>query len=118
VSEDDEVIAPGGPRPRSSVHQVAPGQAVRRTAEGTYVVEDGGAAEEHVLTPGGLRPKSLVHTVEPGHTVDVAHGRLRVMHPSGEVVADLGALPLRPAGRPLMPRNVVAPPAPEEVVPA
>jgi hypothetical protein len=118
VSEDDEVIAPGGPRPRSSVHEVAPGQAVRRTAEGTYVVENAGAAEEHVLTPGGLRPKSLVHTVEPGHTVDVAEGRLRVMHPSGEVVADLGALPLRVAGRPLMPRNVVAPPAPEEVVPA
>jgi hypothetical protein len=75
-------------------------------------------ADEHVLTPGGLRPKSLVYRVESGHTLSGADKRLRVLHPSGEVVADLGALPSRPWGRPLMPRNVVHAPSPAEVVPA
>jgi hypothetical protein len=92
MTGDDEVITPGGPRPRSQVQGVAPGQAVRRTADGTYVV-DGDPSAEHVLTPGGLRPKSRVHRLEPGHTVDAAEGRLRILRPSGEMLADLGAAP-------------------------
>jgi hypothetical protein len=117
MTGDDEVITPGGPRPRSQVQGVAPGQAVRRTADGTYVV-DGDPSAEHVLTPGGLRPKSRVHRLEPGHTVDAAEGRLRTLRPSGEMLADLGAAPVAPRGRPLMPRNVVLPPPTEEVEPA
>src|SRR4051812_10795864 len=109
MTGDEQVITPGGPRPKSRVQGVAPGQAVRRTAEGTYVVE-GDASVEHVLTPGGLRPKSRVHQIEPGHTVDAANGRLRMRRASGKIVAELGTTPVAPRGRPLMPRNVLLPP--------
>src|SRR5262245_35875472 len=116
MSDDEEVITPGGPRPRSRVQGVAPGQTVRRPADGTYGV-DGDPAGEQVLTPGGLRAKSRVHRVEPGHAVDAARGRLQIRAMSGETVADLGEAPVAPRGRPLMPRNVVLPPA-AEVEPA
>jgi len=117
--EEEPVVAPGGPRPRDSVHAVGSGQVVRRMPDGTYVVADeeqprdreGGSAvaDEYVLTPGGLRPKSRVYKIEVGYALDVADRRLRVMSPSGEVLAELGTLPQRPPGRPLMPRNVVHP---------
>jgi hypothetical protein len=136
TDEEEWVITPGGPRPKSSTRKVAQGRAVRRTPEGTHVLvteaptdqDDGseGMADEYVLTPGGLRPKSLVHKVARDNVVDVTDGRLRLMRRSGEVVAELGELPTRPGGRPLMPRNVVPPsvrvapvaPAPAGVVPA
>jgi hypothetical protein len=108
MATGDDVITPGGLRPRQSVHGIRPGQVVRRTAEGTYVVEDD-SSEELVLTPGGLRPRSRVHQLEPGHVVDAAGGRLLMRQASGEIVADLGTTPVAPRGRPLMPHNVVAP---------
>ena len=107
MTGDEEVITPGGPRRRSRVHGISPGQVVRRTPEGTYVVE--GVAEDYVLTPGGLRARSRVHHVKPSNRVEAAHGRLRMLAESGRIVADLGEVPKAPRGRPLMPRNVVAP---------
>jgi len=113
------VITPAGPRPRNKVHAVGPGQIVRRTAEGTYVLvpetsSEGSrkspvAPEELVLTPGGLRPKSLVHRIEPGAILDGSDGRYRMRHRSGRTLADFGVIPFRPVGRPLMPRNVFFP---------
>ena len=72
-------------------------------------------AEDNVLTPGGYRPRSLVHKVQPGHKLDAARGRLRTLTPSGAIAADHGEIPRRPAGRPLMPGNVMLQPG---VVPA
>lgn len=34
----DSVIAPGGPRPKGSVHPVGPGETVRQNPDGTYDV--------------------------------------------------------------------------------
>lgn len=119
----DIVLTPAGPRRRNQVHAVAPGQVVRRTPEGSYVlVREGSSAgggkssseEELVLTPGGLRPRSLVHRIEPEHVLDGTDGRYRMRGRAGRVLADFGVVPLRPAGRPLMPRNVFFP-APQAV---
>jgi hypothetical protein len=117
--EDDIVLTPAGPRSRSQVHAVGPGSIVRRTEEGTYVVvaeasgEHGGEVavlgEELVLTPGGLRPKSLVHRLEPGTILDGRGGRYRQLGRRRKTLADFGSVPFRPAGRPLMPRNVFFP---------
>jgi hypothetical protein len=68
-------------------------------------------SDEFVITPGGLRRKSLVHHIPEGTYVDGSEGRLRHMRPSGEVLADFGPLEMRPAGRALMPANIVVPPA-------
>jgi hypothetical protein len=56
--------------------------------------------EELVLTPGGWRPKSKTFKVEPGHHVEVQDGHLKVIHTAtGKVVADLGKIPERTAGK-------------------
>jgi hypothetical protein len=36
--KEDYVIAPGGPRPKDSVHPVGPGETVLRNPDGTYSV--------------------------------------------------------------------------------
>ena len=36
--DDDTVLTPAGPRSKSQVHSVGPGNIVRRTGEGTYVL--------------------------------------------------------------------------------
>jgi hypothetical protein len=46
--------------------------------------------------------------VEAGTVVDTTDGHQRLMHTSGRVIADLGMLPHRPTGRPLMPRGVTS----------
>jgi hypothetical protein len=38
VDDDEIVIAPGGPRRRSSVRRVGPDETVRRNPDGTYTV--------------------------------------------------------------------------------
>ncbi|BEP12175.1 hypothetical protein acdb102_04860 [Acidothermaceae bacterium B102] len=38
TAEDDVVIAPGGPRLRSTIHEVPPGYEVRADADGTLHV--------------------------------------------------------------------------------
>ena len=42
--------------------------------------------------------------------LNASEGMLRILHSSGRVLRELGQLPLRPSGRPLMPYNVVHPP--------
>jgi hypothetical protein len=113
------VTPPGGPRRREQVHTVPPGQAVRRSPDGTYQIvgssqpeQEGGhnaMSEEFVITPGGVRRKSLVHQIEPGAILDGTGGRHRMLHRSGEVLADFGVIETRSAGEPLMPGNVAVP---------
>jgi hypothetical protein len=62
-----------------------------------------------VLTPGGYRDRSLVHLIQPGDSISHLGGRLQKVDKLGNVVADFGALPTRPPGLPLMPRNVSRP---------
>src|SRR5580692_10474262 len=120
TDEKKWVIAPGGPRPADSVHPVSPGEAVRQTPAGDYVVvelasEKGEGTsempEEMVLTPGGLRRASLVHKIEQGNLVDSSGGRFRHLSAAGEVIADFGAIPIKPGNEPLMPANVSRPAA-------
>ena len=111
-------IAPGGPR--DDVRLVPPGYAVRRLPDGSYSVvpapeaEGKGAGQEMpddiVITPGGARPRSLVHQIEPGAVLDGTDGHYRMLHQSGEVLADFGVIDHTSEGEPLMPRNVVQPP--------
>ncbi len=72
----ETVIAPGGPRSKSTVYSVAPGEHVHADAEGHAAVvpalAQGGVPEmasERVLTPGGYRHPSRVHRVEHGHAI-------------------------------------------------
>ncbi|MEA2993062.1 MAG: hypothetical protein QOD40_1982 [Alphaproteobacteria bacterium] len=65
--------------------------------------------EEQVLTPGGYRPKSLVHHIEPGHSLRMEGERVKKIHPSGHVVADLGLIAAKAGPHPLMPMNVAIP---------
>lgn len=100
MSHDGEtVIAPGGPRPASSIHPVEETEAVQRTAAGQRVVtqpehlEKGDQmSEEYVVTPGGYRHKSVVHRLEPGTVLDGTAGRLRALDRSGELLRDFGKL--------------------------
>ena len=107
--DDDTVLTPAGPRSKSQVHSVGPGNIVRRTGEGTYVLvadspsEHGAGVtsmgEDLVLTPGGLRPKSFVHRIKPGTTLDGTEGRYRQLDRSRKAITDFGLIrPLQPSG--------------------
>jgi hypothetical protein len=109
MNESQMVTPPGGPRPRSSVHSVGAGQVVRRTEQGSYVVEGPATAEEVVIAPGGVRPKALVHEMQPESVLDGTDGRHRMLHRSGAELADFGAIRSRAEGMPLMPRSVAIP---------
>jgi hypothetical protein len=118
-NDTDLVIGPGGPRQRSTVRAVAPGEVVRETAPGTHVVEpapaEGAPAQpaldqEYVLTPGGYRRRSQVHLLEGGALVDMADFHVRSLHPSGAVLADFGHLEVRSDEHPLQPGSIVHPP--------
>lgn len=108
------VITPTGPRPKSSVHAVEPGEVVCFDESGNAQViprkQEGGTMnipEGMVVTPGGLRPKSLVHLIEPDHVLDGTGNHLQKLDPNGLVVADFGPIPSHPGNVPLMPGNVV-----------
>jgi hypothetical protein len=117
--KEKQVITPGGPRPPENVFGVPPGHFVRRRPDGSYVVEpapqsemrgaDQGMAEEIVITPGGARPRARVHSIEPEAILDGTNGHYRMLHPSGDTLADFGAIEHVSEGEPLMPRNVVLP---------
>ena len=117
--DDHPVIAPGGPRPRESVHGVGPEETVVQTGAGTLRVVPTSALEESegsaemaddlVLTPGGLRPRSQVQLIESGAVIDGSEGRLRKLGASGEMLTDFGVQPRRTAGVPLHPGNVAHP---------
>jgi hypothetical protein len=119
---EDPVRTPAGPRPKDRVHPVAPGQAVRRVADGSYVIVPEESplsstrspimADELVITPGGFRHRSMVHQMEPGNVVDMSGDRIRRMDRTGKVVADHGLLIQRPGNKPLMPANVTHQPGP------
>jgi hypothetical protein len=122
---EELVTAPGGPRPRSLVHGVAPGEGVTMDPGGYPVIETRSpegrgteAAQDVVITPGGARQRGLVHMIEPGHVIDGSEGKLRKLSPSGEVAKDFGPLHQRPGGAPLMPHNVTHPPRASGAVPA
>ena len=68
-------------------------------------------ADELVLTPGGLRRAANVHLVPPGWVLDGTGGVMRLLDRQRNVAADFGALERHPAGTPLMPAHVAAPPA-------
>ena len=63
-------------------------------------------SEELVLTPGGYRPASVVHLVEQSHVLDQSGGHVRKLDATGKMVADFGVIEAKPAGIPLMPRNL------------
>ncbi|WP_030435758.1 hypothetical protein [Actinoplanes subtropicus] len=134
MSDDETVIAPGGPRPRSSTHLVPPGSVVVAGADGSLSVRDAaeverekgramadtesgpqrqqeqqGGPDDLVLTPGGLRRRSQVHEVPPGHRLRLREQRMETLAPDGRVVTDHGVMPVRPFGRPLMPFQVRRP---------
>jgi hypothetical protein len=82
------VTTPGGPRARSRVHRVNPGELVevqssgaprvRPRARARTSVAKPAIAANLVATPGGYRSRSLVHRVDPGHAVDLAADGLRI----------------------------------------
>lgn len=122
---EELVTAPGGPRPRSLVHGVAPGESVTMDPGGNPVITTRShdvsgttVAQDVIITPGGARHRGLVHMIEPGHLIDGSEGKLRKMRPSGEVVEDFGPLHRRAEGAPLMPGNVTHPPRASGEVPA
>ncbi|RSL16088.1 hypothetical protein EDE15_1597 [Edaphobacter aggregans] len=121
ASGDEMVMTPGGPRPKSSVIAVKPGEAVNEKSAGQFEVvtasqnvkPDGtpATANDLVLTPGGYRKSSQVHLVQPGEVLDFAANKISKKSEKGAHVEDLGMLSLRGTGKPLMPENVSLNPA-------
>jgi hypothetical protein len=126
MSQDKEkeefVITPAGPRPKSSVRAIKPGEVIRGNEHGKVSVVSEKVStraakktEELVLTPGGYRNKSLVHAIEPGHFLDEKTGIFKKISFEGKVVQEFGEVVRKKAVKPLMPENVVIP---AEIVPA
>jgi hypothetical protein len=111
ADEEQTVTPPGGPRPASQVHQVAPGETVLRAGAQHQVVQSSGTLDpsDIVVTPGGARARSLVHEIAAGAVVDGSGGLHRMLEPSGKVLADFGRIELKATAVPLMPLNVVHP---------
>ncbi len=65
--------------------------------------------EDLVLTPGGWRPRDRVRHIPPTTVLDGTNSHLRLLQPSGEVLADLGVLEKRRDQHPLMPDEVYVP---------
>jgi hypothetical protein len=121
--KEEFVITPAGPRPKSSVHAIKPGEVIRENDEGKIrIVRENTSIraakkeknEDLVLTPGGFRNKSLVHVIEAGHVLDEKNGILKKISFEGKVVEEFGAIVQKKTGKPLMPENVVMP---AEIVP-
>jgi hypothetical protein len=116
-AEQDDVLTPGGPRPRSATHAVAVGEEVHGNPDGSSSVgpiqnrrQDGSlaVATDLVLTPGGYRPSSMVHHIESGAVIDGRdHNFTKVDH-TGKLLAELGRIEPKTTGKPLMPFNVQA----------
>ncbi len=121
ADQEENVVAPGGPRPKSSVHWVHPGQAVSHTPAGALVITEEAAKsgdrntemqDDMVRTPGGIRARSVVHKVEAGTVLDGADGRLRNLDAAGTVLSDFGVVERRTHGMPLMPLHIAHPDRP------
>ena len=112
-SDDDIVITPGGPMPRSSTHRVRPGGEVRQEADGSYTVigpladpsiqRSTAMSDNVVLTPGGYRDVALVHHVAGDTVIDSGQGRLRQLSLTGAVLADHGRCSYARPGGPSCP---------------
>jgi hypothetical protein len=123
--DQETVITPGGPRPKSSTQAVGTQQAVEQTDPGTFEVVtasqnmkvDGkpATANDLVLTPGGYRMSSQVHHIEPGAVIDSTNNHFKKLDSKGTLLADLGPLEPKAGGKPLMPENVAPHP---KLVPA
>jgi hypothetical protein len=111
AAEEEMVITPGGARPRSRVHQVHAGEAVRRDDRGTASVVNllpafnktpsmNSPTQGLVLTPGGYRHPSLVHAVEPGHAVQLVEGRKRLLNLATNAVRDIPEVQVLPGQAP------------------
>jgi hypothetical protein len=102
--KEELVITPAGPRLKSSVHLVKPGEAVRVSEKTNTSITD-----ELVLTPGGFRQKSLVHHIESGNVLDGKEAMFRKLTFDGKKVAELGEVVRKRGDKPLMPLNVFLP---------
>jgi hypothetical protein len=107
---------------QTSGQLVLPGQALLETSAGTFIVPDSSESTpgaslvssepDFVITPGGQRKRSLVHHIPDGTALDSTNLKLRNVLPSGDLMADFGALKPREGGQPLMPFNVTLPTLP------
>jgi hypothetical protein len=100
-AKQELVLTPGGPRPKSSVHSVAPGERVVFDEAGrgsiasldpvTGKTEGGNMpmSEDLVLTPGGFRSKAFVHKVEKGQGLYFAGHRALLMDLKTKGLADI-----------------------------
>jgi hypothetical protein len=114
--KEELVITPAGPRPKSSVRIVKPGEIIRGNEEGKVRVINEKVSsvaakrrEELVLTPGGFRDKSQVHIVENGHVLDEKTGTFKKISFEGEVVAEFGDVIRQKIAKPLMPEKLLIP---------
>lgn len=96
LEEERLVVAPGGPRPASSVLHVSPGEVID-AGTGRARVVDAPSATDLVITPGGPRARASVHLVEEGHLLTHADRQLQLVGPQGEVVARVAVQALRAA---------------------
>jgi len=100
---DDQVLTPGGKRPRKLVHRVGPGEAIRGDAGGgASVINERSASmpANLVLTPGGFRHPSLVHRVDPGHAVHLSEGRARLKSLASGALVELPVHRVQPGDVP------------------
>jgi hypothetical protein len=100
---DDEVLTPGGKRPRKLVRRVGPGEVVRGDSGGGVNIaniEGKNMASNLVLTPGGFRHPSLVHRVEPGHAVHFSGGKTRLKNLATGSLIDVPEHKIQPGDLP------------------
>ncbi len=95
IPDDQLVVAPGGPRPKSTVIHVHPGEAVDVGA-GTPHVVAAPAPTDLVITPGGPRPRSCVHLVEEGFALVNAQGELHMVDREQKIRARFDMREMRP----------------------
>jgi antitoxin (DNA-binding transcriptional repressor) of toxin-antitoxin stability system len=124
--QEDQVITPGGPRPRGMVHRVAPGEAVRMGGEGQAATIVPAPAREHreglqanalgralraddipeggnlVLTPGGFRPRAMVEQVQPGESLQILQDRVMLRDFHSDAVRETALLAAPPEHLPAL----------------
>jgi hypothetical protein len=103
----DDVLTPGGYRPRSFVQHISSGDQVRATGAAPPFVEqtrttgaDGRDSRGRVLTPGGFRHPALVHRIDAGHVIDAASSRLRLLRRDADEVVEVPHVSVQPGDVP------------------
>jgi hypothetical protein len=96
--QEELVLTPGGPRPRSRAIHVRAGEGVVRDRQSGSTVRsiahlrseaERKRAEGLVLTPGGFRHPSLVYKLEREHVVKIESGKTRLWNRSTRKTLDL-----------------------------